>query len=106
VPSAARPKPWPRCKRVVTPEQVAEAAEFVFGFKPRWYQLRSALKMLEGHDVIVIAGTGAGKTLIYALTALAAKMAGLTGVLIVVCPLKVLQMDLVSASGLGSVLEP
>jgi hypothetical protein len=92
------PKPWPRCKRVVTPEALRGAAKLVFGHEPRWYQLKAAVKMLEGHDTLVIAGTGAGKTLIYALTGLAARMAGMAGVLIIVCPLKALQMDLVSAA--------
>ena len=48
-------------------------------------------KVLEGHDAIVIAGTGAGKSLIFAMLAVAAALTGFDGVVIVICPLKSLQ---------------
>jgi hypothetical protein len=36
--------------------------------------------VLEGHDVIEIAGTGAGKSLIFAVLAIAAELAGFEGI--------------------------
>jgi superfamily II DNA helicase RecQ len=49
------------------------------------------LKILKGHDVIVVAG--AGKSLIFAMVAIAAALARFKGVVIVICPLKALQLD-------------
>ncbi|KIP01916.1 hypothetical protein PHLGIDRAFT_20572 [Phlebiopsis gigantea 11061_1 CR5-6] len=56
-------------------------------------QLRAAIKLLEGFDIFVVAATGAGKSLIFALVALAATLLGLKRIVIVICPLKALQMD-------------
>jgi superfamily II DNA helicase RecQ len=51
---------------------------------------------MQGEDVFVVARTGAGKLLIFMVTAMAARLAGLDGCLIVVSPLKTLQNDQVS----------
>ncbi|GJE85292.1 ATP-dependent DNA helicase RecQ-like protein [Phanerochaete sordida] len=72
---------------------LADAAEEIFGYRPRPDQLRAARKILEGNDVFVVAATGAGKSLVFALVAIAARLLGLQRVVIVICPLKALQMD-------------
>ena len=65
----------------------------IFGCKPRDWQIKLTEKVLEGHDVIGLAGTGSGKSLVFAMLAITAELAGFTGVVIVICPLKSLQKD-------------
>ncbi|RDX43274.1 hypothetical protein OH76DRAFT_1361351, partial [Lentinus brumalis] len=72
------------------------ATEKIFGYAPREWQLRAMQRILEGHDVMTVAGTGAGKSLVFALVAIAAALAGFDGLIIVVSPLKALQNDQVS----------
>ena len=67
-----------------------------FGYYPHDWQLRAAVKVLEGNDGIVIAGTGKGKTIIFALLGLAAGLSKTIGHYIVVSPLKSLEGDQVS----------
>ena len=43
--------------------------------------------------MITIAGTGAGKSLIFAMLAIAAELANFQGIVVVICPLKSLQKD-------------
>jgi hypothetical protein len=50
---------------------------------------------LENRDSIVVARTGIGKSKIFAITAIAARLSGLKGPVIVVAPLKALEEDLV-----------
>lgn len=78
--------------------EVANETERIFGFRPTGEQLKAGLKPLEGNDIIVAARTGAGKSLIFAITAIAAELAGFSGVVMVICPLKALQLDQVSVS--------
>lgn len=93
-PSAGgRPPSWPRTKKRVSEETLVQATTEVFGYSPRGWQLRVVLRLLEGHDVIVIAGTGAGKSLIFGMLAIASALLDFDGVVLVVCPLKALQMD-------------
>ncbi|KAI1790168.1 P-loop containing nucleoside triphosphate hydrolase protein [Ganoderma leucocontextum] len=42
---------------------------------------------------MTVAGTGAGKSMVFALLAIAAELSGADGLVIVVCPLKALQLD-------------
>jgi len=57
------------------------------------YQERPRVeKVLEGYGVIAIAGTGAGKSLIFGMLAIAAEVAGFEGIVIVICPLKSLNI--------------
>ena len=89
---------WPRLgNRSLSEIELAAAAQKIFGYAPRPVQLRAALKLLEGLDIFVVAATGAGKSLIFALVALAATLLGLKRIVIVICPLKALQMDQVSS---------
>ena len=69
----------------------------IFGYLPRSWQTKVTEKVLEGHDVIAIAGTGAGKSLIFAMLAVAAELAGFEGIVVVICPLKSLQKDQVGS---------
>ena len=64
-----------------------------FGYEPRDWQLQAALKVLEGSDGIVVAGTGKGKTMIFALLGLAASLSKAKGHYIIVSPLKALEGD-------------
>ena len=91
--------PWPRLGGQSVPDsKLIEATEHIFGYPPRPYQLRAAKKILEGHDIFFIAATGAGKSLVFAIVAIAARLLGLKRLVIVICPLKALQMDQVSVS--------
>ena len=79
-------------------EELSAAALEIFGYEPRPWQLKAALKLLEGHDCMVVAGTGSGKSLVFALVAIAIELTHSTGLIIVICPLKALQQDQVSMS--------
>ncbi|EPS92563.1 hypothetical protein FOMPIDRAFT_1106204, partial [Fomitopsis schrenkii] len=60
---------------------------------PREWQLRAARKTLEGHDTMTVAPTGAGKSMVFALLAIAAELTKSEGLILVICPLKALQLD-------------
>lgn len=91
------PSPWPRLGTNISQQDLREAAKAIFGYPPRDWQVDTAIQLLEGHDVIVVAATGAGKSMVFGLLAIAAELAGSNGLVLVVCPLKALQMDQVSA---------
>ena len=108
-PPPVRPKPkgqtkaqaplkttWPRLKKKVNEERLKEEMKDRFGYYPHDWQMRAAFKVLEGNDGIVIAGTGKGKTLIFALIAIAAELSGSGGHYIIISPLKALEGDQVS----------
>ncbi|KAH9858428.1 hypothetical protein C2E23DRAFT_712313, partial [Lenzites betulinus] len=69
------------------------AATAIFGHSPRDWQVRAAIRILEGEDIMIVAGTGAGKSMVFTLLAIATELAGGSGLIIVVCPLKALQYD-------------
>jgi superfamily II DNA helicase RecQ len=69
----------------------------IFGYLPRSWQTKVTEKVLEGHDVIVITGTGARKSLIFAMLAIDAELASFEGIVVVICPLKSLQKDQVGS---------
>lgn len=64
-----------------------------FGYHPHDWQVEAALKVLEGNDGIVLAGTGKGKTLVFALLGLAAELSGSNGYFVIISPLKALEGD-------------
>ena len=84
---------WPRLKRKVKPEELREEMKQHFGYYPHDWQMQAALKVLEGSDGIVVAGTGKGKTIIFALLGLAAELSESVGHYIIVSPLKALEGD-------------
>jgi len=84
---------WPRLKKKVKEAKLREEIKDRFGYYPHDWQVRAALKVLEGSDGIVVAGTGKGKTIVFALVGLAAELSGSDGHFIVVSPLKALEGD-------------
>jgi len=105
--SAQKPagKSWPRFSKKVEEEELIEAAKGSFGYKPHQWQLEAAIKVLEGNDGIVIAGTGKGKTMVFALLGLAVKLSGTKGYYIIVSPLKALEGDQVRLAFVARGLE-
>jgi ATP-dependent helicase YprA (DUF1998 family) len=92
-PGAQARKKWPRLKEKVAEDRLKEEMKGQFGYYPHDWQLRAAVKVLEGNDGIVVAGTGKGKTVVFALLALAAELSGSKGHYIIVSPLKALEGD-------------
>jgi len=79
---------WPRIGQKIASKTLEDVTKQIFGYLPRSWQTKVTEKVLEGHDVITIAGTGAGKSLIFAMLAIAAELAGFEGIVVVICPLK------------------
>ena len=77
-------------------EHLVSACKEVFGYEPRWWQMEAATQFLEGKDIAVVAGTGAGKSLFFALVGLAASLSQSKKLVVVICPLKALQEDQVN----------
>ncbi len=90
---SAQELPWPRLGGRVSEEELYQAVVKVFGYAPCSWQISAAIKILEGRDVMVVAGTGAGKSMVFGLLAIAIALTGGKGLVIVVCPLKALQLD-------------
>ena len=86
-------KKWPRFKQKVKDETLKAEVKERFGYEPHEWQLQAALKLLEGNDGVVIAGTGKGKTVVFALLGLAAKLSNTEGHYIIISPLKALEGD-------------
>ncbi|TFK19260.1 hypothetical protein FA15DRAFT_559422, partial [Coprinopsis marcescibilis] len=74
-------------------QTLSNVTQEIFGIKPHKGQLDLAEKVLQGFDCIGVAGTGSGKSLIFAILAIAAELSGSNGVVIVICPLKSLKKD-------------
>ena len=91
--SRAISKDWPRFKEKVKEKKLKEEAKQSFGYEPHSWQLEAAVKVLEGNDGVVIAGTGKGKTMVFALLGLAVKLSKTKGYYIIVSPLKALECD-------------
>jgi ATP-dependent helicase YprA (DUF1998 family) len=73
-PRTQRKSIWPRLKGKVREEELREETKARFGYYPHDWQLQAAVKVLEGNDGMVVAGTGKGKTIIFALLGLAAEL--------------------------------
>jgi len=84
---------WPRFKKKVSVEKLKEETKSRFGYEPHEWQLRAALKVLEGNDGVVVAGTGKGKTMVFALLGLAVELSKTNGHYVIVSPLKALEGD-------------
>lgn len=97
-PRTQRKSIWPRLKGKVREEELREETKAQFGYYPHDWQLQAAVKVLEGNDRMVVAGTGKGKTIIFALLGLAAELSKTNGHYIIVSPLKALEGDQVSVS--------
>ncbi|KAH9917477.1 uncharacterized protein B0H18DRAFT_883764 [Fomitopsis serialis] len=97
LPTPTRPPPppprWPRLNAWIPDDEWILATKHVFGYGPMDWQLGAATKILETNDSMIIAGTGAGKSLVFALLAIAAELTKSDGLVLVVCPLKALQLD-------------
>ena len=65
-------------------------------FIPDTWQLVILSKIMEGYDSIIVAGTGYGKSLLFEGMA---ALGGKDKVVIVICPLKALEVDQVCSSG-------
>jgi superfamily II DNA helicase RecQ len=78
------PKKWPRIGKRIPSEDIKAAIQQIFGYEPRSWQLKLAEKVLEGHDAIGLAGTGAGKSLVFAILAVAAELAEFQGFVLVI----------------------
>jgi superfamily II DNA helicase RecQ len=87
------PTTWPRIGEKVPATVLKDVTSQIFGYEPRDWQVKITEKVLEGYDAIGLAGTGAGKSLVFAMLAIATELAGFKGLVIVICPLKSLQKD-------------
>ncbi|KIM71086.1 hypothetical protein PILCRDRAFT_17396 [Piloderma croceum F 1598] len=83
----------PRRRKTPRINNTKTASKKIFGYTPQDWQVKVTLKILEGHDMIVLAGTGAGKSLVFTMVAIAAALVGFKGVVMVICPLKAPQLD-------------
>ena len=92
-PKAPLKKKWPRFEKKVKEERLRAEVKERFGYEPHEWQLQAALKVLEGNDGVVVAGTGKGKTMVFALLGFAVKLSKTKGHYIVISPLKALEGD-------------
>lgn len=75
-------------------ERVWQLIQQQFGIEPRPYQLCTGLMPLENQDLMLIAGTGAGKSMVFTVTAVAGLLSRKKkSVVLVITPLKALEMD-------------
>ena len=86
-------KEWPRFKENFSIEKLKEETNRRFGYELYEWQLQTALKVLEGNDGVVVAGTGRGKTMIFALLGLTVELSKTKGHYIIVSPPKTLEGD-------------
>jgi hypothetical protein len=80
-------KKWPQIGKKVQLHEIISVAKQIFGYEPHPWQLRMSIKSAEGFDTFGIAGTSFGKSLVFALLAIAAELAGFKGTVMVICPL-------------------
>ena len=73
-----------------TVQEVRDLVQSTFGKRPCWYQVKAALALYSGKDVIGCAPTGAGKTLSFWIPLLMALKEGRDVMTIVVTPLNLL----------------
>ena len=73
-----------------TIKRIRDITEAKFGKRPCWYQVKTALAIYEGKDVVGCAPTGAGKTLSFWIPLLMAQEDGKDMMSFVVTPLNLL----------------
>ena len=73
-----------------TIQRIRDITEAKFGKRPCWYQVKTALAIYEGKDVVGCAPTGAGKTLSFWIPLLMALEDGKDKMSFVVTPLNLL----------------
>jgi ATP-dependent DNA helicase RecQ len=80
----------PKTQRKWTPKEIRDHTQKVTGKRPCWFQIKVALAVYKGKDVVTCAPTGAGKTLSFWIPLLMALKDGLDPMVIVVTPLNLL----------------
>ena len=73
-----------------TIKEIRDLVEKRFNKRPCWYQIKAALALHAGKDVITCAATGAGKTLSFWIALLMAMEEGEDKMIIVITPLNLL----------------
>lgn len=74
-------------------DRVRQFIQQQFGVEPRAYQLRAGLMPLNNEDSMLIAGTGAGKSMVFTVTAAVGLLTRKKGIVFVITPLKALELD-------------
>jgi superfamily II DNA/RNA helicase len=103
------PTSIPSSKNISTspPEwSVRELVQNNFGKRPCWYQVKTALALYAGKDVIGCAPTGAGKTLSFWIPLLMALKEGHDAMTIVITPLNLLgkqNQDILEKAGISAI---
>ena len=80
----------PKMSQEWTIKEIHDLVEKRFNKRPCWYQIKAALALHAGKDVITCAATGAGKTLSFWIALLMAMEEGEDKMIIVVTPLNLL----------------
>lgn len=80
----------PKVRRKWSVKEIRDYTEEVTGKRPCWFQIKVALAVYEGKDVVACAPTGAGKTLSFWIPLLLALKDSLDPMVIVVTPLNLL----------------
>ena len=80
----------PTIQREWTVKKVRDIVQAKFRKRPCWYQVKTALALYAGKDVIGCTSTGAGKTLSFWIPLLMALEEGYEAMTIVVTPLNLL----------------
>jgi superfamily II DNA helicase RecQ len=85
--------------RVWSIQEIHDLVEKQFNKRPCWYQIKVALALRAGKDVITCAATGAGKTLSFWIALLMAMEEGEEKMIFVVTPLNLLGKQNVDSLG-------
>lgn len=87
-------------KQPVDLEEISQACRKTFGYSPKPFQLAATYEFLQGKDTIVIAPTGAGKSLLFRLPFFSTH--NRKTMLLIVTPLKALEVEQVERYVEGS----
>lgn len=89
-PNVSNNNPSSGSKRNWTIQEIRSLVQLKFGKRPCWYQVKAALALSSGKDVIGCAPTGAGKTLSFWIPLIMALEEGRDVMTMVVTPLNLL----------------